>query len=251
MDATPTPPPPDELAQALAELTKLLLATPDLEHLLHEVARLATGVINPPADCGITLCEREEPFTVATSSALAAHVDEQQYAVGDGPCLQALRTGRTVSVTDLAREQRWDGYPAHALSYGVRSSLSLPLTTEDGTRGALNLYATVPDAFHESARRRATLFAAHACGVLTLVSRQTRQIRLSDQLREALASRSVIDQAIGILMDQQHCDAHQAFMILRDASQHRNKKLSEVAALIITAVSGSPPVAPTSFNEPH
>jgi len=251
MDAAPTQPRSDELAQALAELTRLLLATPDLEHLLNEVARLSTGVISPPAECGITLWEGEEPFTVANSGALAAHVDEQQYALGDGPCLQALRTGRTVSVTDLAREQRWDGYPAHALGYGIRSSLSLPLTTEDVTRGALNLYATVPDAFDESARRRASLFAAHASGVLTLVSRQARQARLSDQLREALASRSVIDQAIGILMDQQHCDAAHAFVLLRDASQHRNKKLSEVAALIVTAVSGSPPVPPRPFNEPH
>jgi AmiR/NasT family two-component response regulator len=95
------------------------------------------------------------------------------------------------------------------------------------------------------------LYAAHASGVLTLVSRQTRQIRLSDQLRAALATRSVIDQALGILMDQQHCDAAHAFVFLRDASQHRNKKLSEVAGLIVTAVSGSPPMPPRQFNEPH
>jgi AmiR/NasT family two-component response regulator len=87
--------------------------------------------------------------------------------------------------------------------------------------------------------------------VLTVVVRHTREIQLSDQLRAALASRPVIDQAIGIAMDQYHCDAATAFLSLRDASQHRNMKLREVAALIVTAASGSPPAPPTPFHGPH
>jgi len=73
--------------------------------------------------------------------------------------------------------------------------------------------------------------------------------KLTAQLRAALTSRPVIDQAIGILMAQQHCTAGQAFKILSIASQNRNVKLRRVAADIITGLTGQPPQLPT-FRPP-
>jgi ANTAR domain len=67
---------------------------------------------------------------------------------------------------------------------------------------------------------------------------------LTAQLRAALTSRAVIDQAIGILMAQQSCTADKAFEILRLASQNRNVKLRHVAADIITDLTGQPPFRP-------
>ena len=131
----------------------------------------------------------------------------------------------------------------------VRSSLSLPLSIDERTRGALNLYATEGAASPQEVHQRVELFARHASAVLTVVTRQSRQVVLSDQLREALANRSVIDQALGIVMEQQRCDAAQAFAVLREASQHRNRKLRDVAAELVTTVSGPAP-APPSFSDP-
>ena len=71
---------------------------------------------------------------------------------------------------------------------------------------------------------------------------------LTNQLRAALASRSVIDQAIGIIVAQERCPAAQAFAILRTASQKRNVKLREIARDIVTSVSGAPP-EPAPFGE--
>jgi len=241
--------PPDELAQALTELTHLMLATPSVEQMLDRAAALAGAVIHPPASCGITV-NRDQPYTIAASDQLAAHVDEVQYGAGDGPCLQTLRTGKAVHVVDMATERRWDAYPAHAMAYGVRSSLSLPLRGDSAIQGALNLYATSPHAFNDGAQLRAELFTSHVSALLTAVARQARQVQLSDQLRGALAARTVIDQAVGIVMDQQRCDAARAFELLREASQHQNRKLREIAGDIVTAVSGGPPRPSARFNEP-
>jgi GAF domain-containing protein len=250
MNASSVPvPPPDEFARALTELGSVMLEMPSVERAIDDVAALAAGVVSPPASCGITLERGAQPFTVASSGAMAAHVDEVQYARNDGPCLEAMRTGHAVTVEDMARETRWDGYPAHALAYGVRSSLSLPLTIDERTRGALNLYAALGSAFPQEVHQRVELFARQASAVLTVVTRQSRQVVLSDQLREALANRSVIDQALGIVMDQQGCDAAQAFAVLREASQHSNRKLRDVAAELVRTVSGSVP-APPPFSEP-
>jgi AmiR/NasT family two-component response regulator len=63
-----------------------------------------------------------------------------------------------------------------------------------------------------------------------------------------LGSRAVIDQALGVIMAQQRCDSHEAFALLRHASQNRNRKLRDVATDVITGVSGKPPEAPPDFT---
>jgi GAF domain-containing protein len=237
------------LTESLTELTNLLLATPSVDALLDDLARLASGVTTLAASCGITFRRNGDPVTAAASSALAADVDEVQYAQGDGPCLEAMRTRQVVTVSDLASEHRWGAYPTHAMSYGVRSSLSLPLSVDGDDDGAINLYATVPDAFGDAPRLAGELFAGQATAALTIARRMVRQAELTGQLRDALASRSVIDQALGILMEQERCDAGQAFDLLRSASQNRNRKLRDVAADIVRNVGGREPRA-GPFYEP-
>ena len=73
------------------------------------------------------------------------------------------------------------------------------------------------------------------------VVRLAHYVEISEQLRAALTSRTVINQSIGIIMGQNGCDADAAFAVLRSASQNRNVKLRTVAAEIITAVSTTPP----------
>jgi GAF domain-containing protein len=249
MDATPHGGLNGRATEALAELTNLMLATPSVDLLMDEVARLAALVVTPPAHCGITMRRDDKPFTVATSDPLAAEVDEVQYGEGDGPCLQTLRTGKTVQVDDLAEEQRWGTYPAHALRFGVLSSLSLPISADGGTHGALNLYATAPGAFNGEEARAAEVFAAQASAAIAVATRLARQMAVTGQLRDALASRTVIDQAIGILMAEQRCDADQAFELLRHASQHQNRKLREIAAEVVRNVGGREP-RPGPFRDP-
>jgi GAF domain-containing protein len=238
-----------DLAAALGELANLMIATPHLDALLDDLARLAAGILTPLGSCGITLRHEHAPMTVANSDSLAAQLDEVQYGQDDGPCLETLRTGQVTLVTDTATELRWGQYPAHALGYGVRSSLSLPLAVNGDTHGALNLYATSTDAFGTEQQARANIFAAQASLALTLAHRQAQQTQLTDQLREALATRAVIDQALGILMAQQACDSDTAFTILRTTSQNQNRKLRHVAAAIIQATTGGTPRPPT-FTDP-
>ena len=68
--------------------------------------------------------------------------------------------------------------------------------------------------------------------------------RTVQDMHSAMATRAVIDQALGILMAQQHCTPEVAFAILRRASQNRNVKLRDIAAAIVTSVSGEPPQPP-------
>ncbi|CAN5709578.1 GAF and ANTAR domain-containing protein [soil metagenome] len=239
----------DAALSIFGDVQSLLLTTESVQTFLDELARLAAHVIEPPPSCGITVRRDGQPYTVASSDERAAAVDETQYEEQQGPCLQALRTGEVVEVTDQASEGRWGGYAAAAFAYGVRCSLSLPLVVDRTTTGALNLYGyAAANAFNGRERQHAEVFAAQASAALTLMMRQASQAELSAQLEHALASRSVIDQALGVLMGQQRCSADEAFALLRARSQNSNRKLREVAAELISRLTGQPPADPPTFN---
>jgi GAF domain-containing protein len=221
-------------------LQEVLLRTQTLEDFLEELAVRAARETDHR--CGITVRgEHGQAYTVATSDVLTRELDELQYAEGDGPCLEALRTGVPVFVTDMATESRWAPYPEHAVEIGARSSMSYPLISGETSIGALNLYASEPLAPGAPAQARAAHIAEHAAGALAIALRIAEHSKAIENLRTALTSRSTIDQAIGILMAQQRCDARAAFAVLRQASQGRNVKLREVAAGIVAAVERGTP----------
>jgi len=89
----------------------------------------------------------------------------------------------------------------------------------------------------------AQLLAAQAAIAITGALRNYDQVTLADHLKIALASRSVIDQAIGIVMAQRRCTASDAFSTLRTVSQRRNIKLRVVATDLVTAITRPAPSA--------
>lgn len=219
-----------------AELAGLLLSTESFDDLLCAVAELAVQLVDGASTASITLAERGRVITVATADPRATRIDQHQYEQGTGPCLDALRSASVVHVADVRGERRWSGFDAVMLSHGMRSALAVPLLVRDGAVGVLNLYASAPGGFDEPDRQLARALAAHAAVALTAALRTYDQVSLTDNLRIALSSRSVIDQAIGIVMGRQQCSADQAFDVLRKVSQQRNTKLRHVATELVTAV---------------
>jgi len=122
------------------------------------------------------------------------------------------------------------------LGHGVTGALGVPLVGRDGPVGVLNLY-TAGAGFDERDMQVAQLLAAHAAVALTAALRTYDQVSLTDNLRIALSSRSVIDQAIGIVMGREHCSPDEAFDLLRRVSQQRNTKLRHVADELVAAIS--------------
>jgi GAF domain-containing protein len=236
-DALPTP--------NVSQLQDVLLSTGSLEEFLDEVTAQAAGSTGDgQLSCGLTVHTHEKrPYTVSSSDGFAAALDEIQYHAGEGPCLQALRTGEVVDFAELTGETRWPTFVAQATDTGLHASLSMPMRTAELTVGALNLYRRA-GRFTTTDRQRAEAFAERATGAVVLAVRLSEQQRISADLQAALVSRSTIDQALGVLMAQQHCNADEAFVLLRRASQRSNIKLHEIASRIITEVSGQEPTTP-------
>ncbi len=107
------------LSSALSELAGLLLSTASFTELVQEVGELTVRTVAPAVRCGITLAQQDRVFTVAAAVELASQLDEQQYEIGDGPCLQALRSGEIVDVKDMRAESRWEDYPSIAMGHDI------------------------------------------------------------------------------------------------------------------------------------
>ncbi|MDX6268754.1 MAG: hypothetical protein QOD70_3494, partial [Frankiales bacterium] len=99
--------------------------------------------------------------------------------------------------------------------------------------------------------RHQRLLEAHVRGVValgqaaatTLLVREgvEEQRLLNEQLQQAVVSRPVIDQAMGIVMVLHGCRASEAFTLLRERSQSANQPVRKIAADLVAAATGRPP----------
>jgi hypothetical protein len=157
-------------------------------------------------------------------------LDQIQFEVGRGPCLDTIREHESHLIDDLVSDPRWPEFSARAVrETGVRSMLSFRLFVGEGTLGALNLYSETPGAFDDRAHAVGAILAAHAAVAVTAVQQQDR----AEHLDQALASSREIGMAMGILMAHYRCTQDQAFLMLRTASHRLNIKLREVAARVV------------------
>ncbi|MCW2695218.1 MAG: Antitermination regulator [Modestobacter sp.] len=219
----------DTLVHLHRELARVVLPGRELREVLDQVVGIARRALPGSEATSITLIRDERTFTAAFDGQLAMDADELQYQRGYGPCLDAGRAGSLFVITDMRTETRWPDYARHAAELGVRSSLSVPLPFQGATIGALNNYARTPDAFGATDLQlgeEVAAFVAIAVGNAEAADRATADVA---NMRQAMASRSVIEQAKGILMERYKVTAEQAFTLLTHASQRSNIKLREIA----------------------
>jgi GAF domain-containing protein len=185
------------------------------------------------AEVSVTLVEGQRPFTAAFTGEDALRLDESQYAPGHGPCLDVAQSTGLVTIEDMTAESRWPEFTQRALAVGVHSSLSVALPVQHTIVGALNLYSRTPGTFDAAAVELARTFAAYAAVAIANAHLYETNATLAENMRKAMETRSVIEQAKGILMAQQHCSSTQAFDVLTKQSQRTNRKLRDIASDIV------------------
>jgi GAF domain-containing protein len=218
---------PHDISAALGEAARRLSVENDLDCILQSVVDAAAASLPGVDHAGITVAHADGRLeTLAASGALVRELDELQYRLGEGPCVYAIETESVVTVNHLRHDQRWPRFVPAAVDLGLRSQMGLQLKTDDHARAGLNLYSTQDDVIDPDVQHLAELFAAHAALALGYVRRD-------EELHSALATRKMIGQAIGIVMERYGVDQDQAFGYLRRVSSTTNIKLRDVAADLV------------------
>ncbi|MFP5218196.1 MAG: GAF and ANTAR domain-containing protein [Actinomycetes bacterium] len=224
---------PFDTAQQLAELSGTVLSATDLDEALTAVAMMGVGVVPGCDGVSVTMREKSIPTASSADADWSRQLDRLQVEQQEGPCLDCLREGSVMRVRDLAGDGRFPSYGPRAAALGAASALSIPLSADGRTVGALNFYSRQPDAFDTDAIALGTLLSAHASLALQAANAYFSSRRLAGQLQEALASRAAIEQAKGVLMAQRGIGPDDAFSALVQMSQRTNRKLRDVAKAIV------------------
>lgn len=194
---------------------------------LQSVVDLAVQLIAPASSAGITVTSNGEVRTVATSDGTARRGDELQSEHREGPCVDSADRDEVVRVADLTTDDRWARWRPKVLEeLDIRSMLCLPMFSSDDKAGALNLYSTRVDGFSDHDAEVATALAASTALAAAAIEKIT-------QLETALDTRSVIGQAMGVLMASYRMNDREAFAALTRISSQSNVKLAVIARRLV------------------
>lgn len=220
----------ERLADVFATIARELDAAADLVETRAAVTRHAVEQVPGCDYAGISLIRRHGGVTtVAPTDETAERIHVIQNELGEGPCLSSINDHLIYQVDDLSKDERWPRFAGRVVDeFSVSSLLSFRLFTSEDTTGALNLYAAVPNAFDAHSRAVGTILAAHAA--IAMASARERE---HEHLETALENSRQIGIAIGILMRGENLSQDRAFAFLVDVSQRLDRKVRDVAGVIV------------------
>ena len=219
-----------ELAREVGELLSIDNASKGRS--LHHLVVLASRQV--PACSGATsaVWHDGEPADMAATHPDLAELFELARHGYKSPWTDAVATGQTVACPDTLSEERWPDYASAALCRGVRCSVTL-VHTSGPAAVTLSLFGARPRVLDPDGIALAGLLVAFGGAIIGNASAYADSQRTALQLRDAVDSRMLVDQAKGILMHALGCSAQEAFDKMRAISQTRNVKVAEVASKII------------------
>ena len=218
---------PPDLAAALTQAAETINSKRSLEDTLEAIVRSARLSVAGLDHAGISIRHRDGSIeTLAGTDQLVWELDDLQYRLHEGPCVDAIEGTPVVVVEHARHEQRWPHFIPEAVRRGLRAQIGLRLYADQESLGGLNLYSTEAETIDPGVVHVAELFASHAALALG-------RARQEHHLNQALVSRTIIGQAIGILMERFQIDEDRAFQFLVRTSSTSQVKLRAVAQEVV------------------
>ncbi|WP_426243791.1 ANTAR domain-containing protein [Nocardioides sp. LHG3406-4] len=222
--------PNHDLATSLADSARIINSPRSVEDTLDAIVRAARQSVPGVDEVGISVVHRDGTIeTKAATGSLVWDLDELQYKLNEGPCVEAIREGPIVATEDVLSDSRWPRYAELAAEAGLGAQLGVQLWADDKTLGGLNLYSLNSNSIGADSVAAAELFATHAAIALG-------RARIVEQLHEGMENRGVIGMAIGIIMERHRVDEHRAFQYLTRVSSTTNFRIRTVAQEIVDQV---------------
>lgn len=221
------------LMRALSEFAGTLAKGYAISDVLHDLAEQVTAVLKIDG-AGVSVQDGDQLRFVTALDERSTLLEGVQDAAQAGPCVDAWRSGQAVTVADLQREPHgWDRYERAANDAGIVAIAGIPMRCDNQSIGALDLYSSTPRQWSGDDLESARILADMASSYVIHASELDRQRRLNEQLRAALDSRIVIEQAKGILAAERQITVDAAFEVLRRHARRHSATLRSVAEAVV------------------
>jgi len=230
----PSPDRDAQLARRFVALADTLVDEYDVVDLLDELVHAVVELL-PVEHAGLLLRDEDgNPQLLASTSETSRILELYQLQSSEGgPCLECLQSGAPVLIDDLAANaQKWPEFARTAQALGFEAVHALPLRLRRDAIGALNLFG--PRAHLSDADLQVGQSLADMATIGILQQRSARRAAVeAEQLKRALDTRVVIEQAKGVLSEFGSVGMDVAFEQLRRYARSRNSKLGEVADSVV------------------
>jgi hypothetical protein len=219
-------------------LSVVLTDSPSGDDLPAALVRLCARTV-PVSGVGLALMTEEGPAgTVAVTDGTALQLEELQFSLGEGPCVDASSTGRPVLQPDLARTApaRWPAFAAGAEAAGLIAVFAFPLRVGGIRLGVLDLYRTTAGVLTDRALADALSFADAATALLLHLQAQHAGVGLPVDSVTALDDRAEVHQATGVVSVQAAVSLHDALLLLRARAYAEQRPIGTLARDVLNGV---------------
>ncbi|WP_104164922.1 GAF and ANTAR domain-containing protein [Arthrobacter sp. SX1312] len=224
---------PPELLAIFGRTNGHLLTEQTAHNAVDGLAEIARDIIGAAEGAGVSLINTDGTrMSVGATDPRVLEADDQQYELGQGPCMSAWVSGEPVYIADTHTDQRWQKWTTAVAPLGVRSCLSVPLLDKPTGLGAMKVYSNTVDAFSGKDRRLLINLARSAATLLDHIQASDTPQRISNDVKASLAERDTIGVARGILMERLDVDRQAAMNHLIDLATDANTTIGFMAAII-------------------
>jgi len=186
---------------------------------------------------GIMLMSGEVPRgSICTTNKVSAFIEQLQYELGEGPCVDAYFQDWPVLEPDLAHpaNRRWPAFTGQALGVGVRAVFGFPLQVGAVRLGALNLYCDHPGPLLDDQHADALVMADIAAQAVLVLQAKAPLGKLATELEAGSNFQYVVHQAAGMVAVQLAVSVGQALVRLKAYAFGNERPLTEVAEDVVT-----------------
>lgn len=181
----------------------------------------------------MVLADGTPQASLCSTGSISALIEELQYTFGEGPCIDAHRTGAVVAEPNLVSPttSRWPAFTPKVLAAGVRAVFGFPIRIGAARIGALNLFRDETGALNDDQHADALVIAEVIARTLLILQAGASPGSAPAQLDIDL--HSAVHQAAGMVSVQLGVSVAEALVRLRAHSFGTDRALSDVAHDVI------------------
>jgi hypothetical protein len=185
---------------------------------------------------GIMLMSGDLPQgSICTTDAVSDLIEQLQYTLGEGPCVDAFRQDRPVMEPDLAHPltPRWFAFAPQAVEGGARAAFGFPLQVGAIRLGALNLYRDRPGRLTDEQHADGLILASIAADAMLVLQADAPPGRLAAELESGADFQYGVHQAAGMVAVQLDVSVAHALIRLRAHAFANDRRVADVAEEVV------------------
>jgi GAF domain-containing protein len=224
---------PQDVRQALSDLGRLRFGEMRVEEAMHQIVQTTHAIFSVDG-AGLMLADAEHHLrNAAVSDERVRHLEELQVQYREGPCISAFEDKMLVGAQDLKTDSRWPSFSRAAIERGLRAVLASPIPYNQDAIGVVAVLSQEEHPWPAEAELALLAFTDLAALLIATMMMGEQQTELAQQLQSALNSRSVIEQAKGVLIGQHGLSAQAAYEQIRAQARAERRKIAVVSAELV------------------